>query len=92
MKMNAYSIFQEYRSRYIVHNYKYTLFFYSTYIIRFCHVFVSNNQGRRPYNTLETLFRGYPQDHCKCRVNEVWAGVWFGFYFSLIILTQNLLQ
>ena len=25
--MNAYSIFQEFRSRYIVHNYKYTLFF-----------------------------------------------------------------
>ena len=50
-------------------------FFYSTYIIRFCHVFVSNDQGRRLYNRLETLFRGYPQGHGKCPVNEVWVGV-----------------
>ena len=27
MKMNAYSIFQEFRSRYIVRNYKYIYFF-----------------------------------------------------------------
>ena len=27
MKMNAYSIFQDFRSCYIVHNYKYTLFY-----------------------------------------------------------------
>ena len=75
MKMNAYSIFQEFRSRYIVRNYKYIYIFYSTYIIRFCHVFVSNDQRRRLYNRLETLFRGYPQGHGKCPVNEVWAGV-----------------
>ena len=50
MKMNVYSVLQEFRPCYIVHNYKYT-FFYSTYIIRLCHVFVSEDQGRSLYKS-----------------------------------------